>query len=598
LRPDHKSKITDHKSFQLLTLLPYATLLLLALLSWNSWIEPYVDTGRELMVPRRLAEGERLYRDVQFFHGPLAPWLGAGIERISGRSLPARSAFAAVLTLVHLALLERLVRRWMSPARAALATAIAVAAAFFLRPGGWLFPFSFDLALAVTALTGALLFSTRERPADAPAAFCLWLALLARPELAVPGIALLAFSAGRKPRRLMMLVPVPLAGAAVAYAIASAGIPFPTLVTDGWLRMLDPPAAFRNVYLSYAGLDRVGLRTAELLLASILLALAAVVPVAAAFAAGRAAVPGSRSTGAAVLAVAGSMAVIAGLRLHPPVRFAETLALFPPLVRVVPIVLACAALARIATRLTGRRPSGSLAAVPDAVLWLAALFGARLFLAAGYVGPYDAFFLPLPIVVALAGLYGLAERGAPAVGSALPAACSAALAVFLLYRTAATADAYRRPSWSRIETPAGTLRLPEPEASTTQLALAELERRLAAGSTLVGFPEGGFFEYVLGLRDPLPVEQFFPGQLDEEGERRVALRLAERPPDAILYANVLAVGEGARAFGQDYLVGLDRTVRSISRPVSVLGPGARPGARIGDPGFFVEIRVPAGRSGP
>jgi len=61
-------------------LLPYAVFLLLAAVSWNRWIEPYVDTGRELMVPWRVAQGETLYRDVRFYYGPLAPWLAAGVD--------------------------------------------------------------------------------------------------------------------------------------------------------------------------------------------------------------------------------------------------------------------------------------------------------------------------------------------------------------------------------------------------------------------------------------------------------------------------------------------------------------------------------------
>ena len=60
---------------------------------------------------------------------------------------------------------------------------------------------------------------------------------------------------------------------------------------------------------------------------------------------------------------------------------------------------------------------------------------------------------------------------------------------------------------------------------------------------------------------------------------------------------MLAVGEGARVFGEDYLMELDRTVRALSHTLSIHGPGARPGARIGDPGFFVEIRVPNATAG-
>src|SRR5262249_10093808 len=38
---------------------PYLVFAVLAAVSWNRWIEPYVDTGRELVVPWRVAHGER-----------------------------------------------------------------------------------------------------------------------------------------------------------------------------------------------------------------------------------------------------------------------------------------------------------------------------------------------------------------------------------------------------------------------------------------------------------------------------------------------------------------------------------------------------------
>jgi len=165
--------------------------------------------------------------------------------------------------------------------------------------------------------------------------------------------------------------------------------------------------------------------------------------------------------------------------------------------------------------------------------------------------------------------------------------------LFLLFRVAAMADFYRRPGWTRVETAAGPLVLPEPVAETTRLALADLATRFPASSTVAGYPEAGFFNYVLGRRNPFAHEQYFPGHLDAAGQDRAAAAFAARPPDAALYANVLAVGEGARSFGKDYLEKLDGTIRSRTRTVAVYGPGAREGARIGDPGFFVEIRVPA-----
>jgi hypothetical protein len=235
--------------------------------------------------------------------------------------------------------------------------------------------------------------------------------------------------------------------------------------------------------------------------------------------------------------------------------------------------------------------------VPDAVLWLAAFFGARLLLAAGYVGPYDAFFLPLPLLVACVGVFGIADRAAALLGPSIRRLATAALALFLLFRVAALADLYRRPGWGRVVTPSGPVVLPEPVASSTRLVLEDLETRLAPDGTLAGFPETGFFNYVLGRRNPFRHEQYFPGHLEGDAPRTFAERFSRRPPDVTLFANVLAVGEGARVFGEDYLDELDRAIRSNTQAAASYGPGAREGARIGDPQFFVEVRVPGASSG-
>ncbi len=574
--------------------MPFAVFALLALVSWNRWIEPYVDSGRELMVPWRLAHGERLYRDVQFQHGPLGPYLAAIADGIGGPSLPLRTGLCALVALLHLAALGRLARRLLSPSRAALAASVAVAAAVFLHPGGWLFPFSFDAAISVTALTWALVLAAGDAPqsADAAAGVCLLAALLARPELGLAGVTVFAFAARAWPRRLVPLAAAPLAAAAAGYAMLSLGIPSRVLVNDGWLCLIGPPKSYQNVYRVYAGLDRVGLRTAELALAVILLAIAAALLVAASWTASRLEASGRGRLALGVeLAAVVALAAAAVVRARPPGILAEPLALLPPLVRVVPPCVVVAAALRLASTLRGHSPRGPLAAVPDVVLWTAALFSARLLLAAGYVGPYDAFFLPLPLVVAAAGLFGLADRHGPEAGRALPRLAAAALTVFFLFRTLALTDLYRGTVWDLVTTPAGNLRLREPVAGATSAAVAALDR-LPPRATIAGFPETGFFNYVLARPNPFWLEQFFPGRLDAAGEARAVALLEARPPDAVIRANVLAVGEGAPAFGRDYLEALDAAVRVRYRTSSAFGPGAGEGARIGDPQFFVEIAVP------
>lgn len=570
-------------------LFPYAVFGLLLAASWNRWIEPYIDSGRELMVPWRVAHGESLYGQIHFHHGPLAPFLGAAIDRVAGRSLPARVGFALLIALLHLEALRRIAGRFLGQWRASLVTSLGVAAAMFVRPGGWPFPFSFDTAIAVACLTGSVALESRaDRRADVWIGACLAAALLSRLEIGLAGVAAIVWQERREPRRWILSAAAPLSLAALGYLSLSWGLSYQRLTRDGWLALAKPPVAFQNVYRSYAGLDRPLFRLTELALALILVAVAAALLAAGAAIADRMRSPRS-SAAVEILAVA-VLAGAAALCFSPPRTLIPTLELFPPLVRVVPPAVIAAAAVALYRRWRGL----SLAHEPsDATLVVGAVFAGRLLLAAGYVGPYDAFFLPLPLVLGA----GLALRAADAssgqLGKRLPRLAAAALAVFLIFRAASQCEGYRRSGWVSIETPAGSLSLAEPVASTTRLALADLSRRVPAGGTMVGFPEGGFFNYVLGRRNPTDREQFFPGHVETAAEEdRIIGRLTQSPPDAVFLCNVTAVGEHQPAFGSDYLVRLDSFLRRDFVAAASYGPGAGADAHVGDPQFFVTIRVP------
>jgi len=568
---------------------PYAVFALLTAVSWQRWIEPYVDTGRELMVPWRLAQGESLYRDVRFFHGPLAPEVAAGIDALLGRHLATRIVFAALIALAHLEGLRRLAGRFLSAARTSLVTGAIVAVAWFLRPGGQLFPFSFDTSLAVAADAWALFLAAGRGDGkhDRIAAALIAVGLLSRPEMGLATLLILSWDAGWS-RRLWFLACLPLALAAPVYVAFSAGAPIASLRREGWLAIVGPPEAFRNVYAAYAGFDRPGLRLAELALAAVLLAVVAALLVTAAFLARPLA--GAARTGievGALLLLAGACAIT----LNPPPALAESIQLLPPLVRVVPAVAVAGAVWRGLRRLARRGPGAILGAIPDALLFAAALYGLRLLLAAGYVGPYNAFLLPLPLLSASILLFAAADRAARVIGP-LPRLVAGALILFMAGRVGALALLYRNPAWSLVETPRGSLYLLEPVATTTRLVLHDLSVRLPSGSKVIGFPEGGFFDYVLGFSNPLPQEQFFPGHLDADLETETMRSLERRPPDAVLLCNVLAVGHGSRAFGSDYLLRLGQFLSQRYAAAASYGPGAGPDTRVGDPRFFVTIRVP------
>ncbi|HEY3169438.1 MAG TPA: hypothetical protein VGK08_00400, partial [Thermoanaerobaculia bacterium] len=574
-------------------------------ISWSRWIEPYVDTGRELMVPWRVTHGEALYREVRFYYGPLAPYLAAAVDIVAGRSFPARVALAGLVALLHIEALRRLARRLLPDLRAAVVTSLVVATTFFLRPGGChLFPYSLDTSIAVMAVTASLLLaSSGGSPArDRGAAGCLLAALLSRSEIGVVGIIALAVerfvgkdSAAK--RRLPALALLPLLLAAATYAILSAGTPLPVLKKEGWLTFLFLPPEFRSVYTSFAGVDRPGLRAAELGLASIALLAIGLWLLLASLATASAR---RRSAAAGHAIEIGAIAVLAAasiVRLRPPSAIRDIADLLPPLVRAVPPLLFAVAAVGLVRRSTDRTRASILPGVPDPVLLVSLFFAARLLLAAGYVGPYNGFYLPLPLLVSVVLLLRAAERIPERLDifprpTALPGLLVAALALFLAVRTAALALLYRHPAWSRVPTPAGSLFVPEPVASATRAALVDLARRVPAGGKITGFPETGFFNWTLGLANPLAQDQFFPGHLDGAAEDEAISRLRRDPPDAVVYADVLTIGHGRTAFGRDYLERLDRFVRESFPTAASYGPGARAGARIGDPGFFIEIRVP------
>src|SRR5579864_8925565 len=172
--------------------------------NWLRWINPFVDSGREMNVPARLAAGERLYRDVVFYYGPAGPWLQALVLRASGGAagpswLPLEIACLALAAAI-LFLLYRLAAAAGGPRSALAATALAAAFCLGAPHGGaFIFPYS---AASLYALAGALLALTASlgRPGwrrRALVAAGLALALTARAEIGVATALILLIAAVR-----------------------------------------------------------------------------------------------------------------------------------------------------------------------------------------------------------------------------------------------------------------------------------------------------------------------------------------------------------------------------------------------------------------
>src|SRR5262245_50064821 len=73
--------------------------------TWNKCPDPVIDYGREVYVPWRISQGQVLYRDINYFNGPLAPYLDAVLFKLFGPSICTLKVFNAIVIVLLAALI-------------------------------------------------------------------------------------------------------------------------------------------------------------------------------------------------------------------------------------------------------------------------------------------------------------------------------------------------------------------------------------------------------------------------------------------------------------------------------------------------------------
>jgi hypothetical protein len=112
--------------------------------SYARWLDPIIDTGRDLYIPEQIARGAKLYRDIRYQYPPLAPYLLALITGAIGHSLAAYMMIGIAQSATIAASLWVALRR---PLPAFAATLSFVAMCFC---GGTLWNFIFPYSYAAT----------------------------------------------------------------------------------------------------------------------------------------------------------------------------------------------------------------------------------------------------------------------------------------------------------------------------------------------------------------------------------------------------------------------------------------------------------------
>jgi hypothetical protein len=569
--------------------------------SWQTWISPFADGGRELDIPARIVAGERVYRDFDYYYGPLAPWLNSLAVRFLGHCFLAIELVGLLLAAGILALLYAATLRAGSATSAMIAVTLTAALCVGGTPGAaLLFPYSFATVLALggglIAVFGMMLHSRRSQAVLL--FFGLSIALLSRIEmgLGLTAILVCSFFLPTDPQGRRNPWPPLAMGAAWAlalsvYAESVRGLTASRLVAQGPLSFLHPPQEWASLYKSVAGLSSPP-RLAAKLLVSVLLD-AGLLSAAWLWARTRERFP---SRGRILQAAWDSVVIGAGVLLAFGSANAPGGGHRGPLVSpLLPLPILCACGAFVAFLRSGsekRRERFLLFAF--AALWalrveFALSVGSRM-------NSYCGAALPGVIACAAVSVFDVLAVRAP-VPSAFKRSAAVvfgSIGVFFLLRIGMT---NQRASLERTDTPAGSLRLPRSQAAAVTATLRFLAGASPKGLPLVTLPEAGFFQFLTGRRNPLREEQIIPGILSGDMESDIIDRLKREPPVVVLVVNRPTVEYGQAAFGRDYGRALLAHVVGQARLAFATPPGAG-AARIGDPDFFIQAYVTRPVTGP
>jgi hypothetical protein len=141
--------------------------------SYQRWLDPIIDTGRDLYIPEQIGHGAKLYRDIRYQYPPLAPYLLAAITSVIGHSLAAYAWIGIAQSVVIAAGL------WMIGRRVAGQIGGFVAALFFVAlsftgastwGANFIFPYSYGATIGMALLIASLAAFLFERPSIALAA--------------------------------------------------------------------------------------------------------------------------------------------------------------------------------------------------------------------------------------------------------------------------------------------------------------------------------------------------------------------------------------------------------------------------------------------
>ncbi len=547
--------------------------LLMLAKSWQRWSTPYKDLGREFYTAWAISEGASLYSDIWLPRGPLSSYANGLLFDVFGAGVVVLALANLLWIAIAAALLHREIRLDFGRGTAFLASFILLSVFVFARYGqhgnyNFVLPYAHEVThgvgLSFAAMWLVLGATEGARVRFALAGVVLGLVCLTKQEVAVAACAAtmctLAFGfewpTAARMRALAWIALGALLPLATAFLLLGPA-PFEMM----WNPSIGELVRANTFYRASLGLDRpvahlLRMGTATLVC---MIELGAIVLIGRRFSSARGVGP--------QLAALAFVAIQLALLWLASVSWTEIWADVPALLpsATFAVLLGCV------HRVWGGRT------ISRVLLWLAvfaALMLVKLGLQPRFIHYGFAQAMPAALVVVIAG-HGvlpawLERRGVDRHFVRGVIAC--AVVGFGLYSVT-----LQWRDYDELHVAVGRGRdafYVLHENSRYEQLLDLLQDNVAPTETLVVFPEGVLFNYLLRTENPTPHISFMPFEFSLTGEARILADLRSEPPDWVLLLDRSGAEYGRGTFGE---VGWGGEIMDWLRARYIWPPNTAPG---------------------
>ena len=567
----------------------------MAAVTWQSWANPVIDGGREMNTPWRLLGGERLYSEVYYLYGPVAPFFNAFLYAVFGAHL--RTLYAAGLAggLLLILVIFSLGLKFMSSVEALLAAAAVLIFCVFKQRGNMIFPYSYaalyGTVLGTLSLAAQVIHirSNRMRSLFIAGMLC-GLTLCCKLEFGFASAASLLAVVTISPRQqrlknaaivLISVLIFPL----LIYGLLFARVPVGAIFKDTFLIPGQIPAELLYFNRLKLGLNHPAKTLRELASAVALLCGTG----------GVIALAGIWATGDSILSAPLRQGIrriwwISGaswgfLFLHV-LLFGTDWDLNP--FRALPVL----SLAMIVYHFFAEHDAGD--GIHRRRLLILSVYSlavlARVIVRVPAGGAYGAGLVPVPLLLFIY----LARADLPIFRVGVNATRWRQRAVIVLLSTAFAVSmrvfAYRQRTTPQtlLSTARGDVRMAPSLTAAMSQALDFISKNSRPGDYLLALPEGSSLNFLGDRPVPIRYEIVTPGFLNDEAEQTAIHQIQEKKVPYIFLFNRPTSEFGPEVFGRDYCRSMMAWIKSHYELAAVFGEGVSADVQIGDRSFFIK----------